>query len=125
MLDDQKRVAFVAQAPEDADQAVNIPRMQTDARFVEHKKSVDQRGAQASRQIHSLHFAAGEGARGTVQREISEPHFDQIVEPGNYLRSDNLRRAVFFGDAEFGKKTCQSDRPAFVADREASIVPRQ
>ena len=108
VLDHQKSVSFVAQAAEHADQPVNISRMKSDTRFIEHKKGVDQGGAQASRQIHSLHFTAREGARRTVQREISEPDIDQIVEPGNDLRSDNFRRAIFFGDTKFGQTVCQS-----------------
>src|ERR1700724_75949 len=98
--------------------------MKSDTWFIQDKKGGNKRGTQARRQIHSFDFTAGVGARWTVQREIPEPDVDQIVEPGNDLRSDNLRRAIFFEDAQLGTKNRQSiDRHLLqIRERESLFV---
>ena len=77
MLDQKQRIARVPQSMQDPDEPADIPRMQTDAGFVQHKQGVDQRGAQGRSQIDTLHFAAAQGTGLTVQRQISQANLRQ------------------------------------------------
>jgi hypothetical protein len=58
VLDDEQRVAVVAQALHDLDDASHVARMQADRRLVEHEQRIDQRRAERGRQVDALHFAA-------------------------------------------------------------------
>ncbi len=78
MLDNEQRVAFVAQVMDHADQAPDIARMQADARLIHDEKRVHERGAQAGGEIDALHFAATQGASGAIEREIAKADFAEI-----------------------------------------------
>ena len=62
VLDDEQRVAGVAQLLEHVDDAAQVARMQADARLVEHEQRVDERRAERRRQIDALHLAARQRA---------------------------------------------------------------
>jgi hypothetical protein len=64
VLDDDDRVAGVGQRPDDADQAVDVARVQADAGLVEDEERVDERGAEAAGEVDALDLAAGERPRG-------------------------------------------------------------
>ena len=81
MLHHHQRIARIAQALHGHDDAVHVTRMQADAGFVQHKQRVDQRGAQRSRQIDTLHFAARQCAALAVQREVANADIAQVFEP--------------------------------------------
>ena len=72
VLDHDQRVAGVAQALHDADDAVDVARMQADRRLIEHEQGVDQRSAERRGEIDPLHLAAGQGARLAVEIQISQ-----------------------------------------------------
>ena len=91
VLDDEQRVAFVAQIVHHADEPADVARMQADARFVHDEERVHERSAEAGRQIHALHFAAAERARGAIEREIAEPDFAKIAQAARRLRSATSR----------------------------------
>ena len=74
-------VARVAQPVHDADDAVDIPGMQSDGRLVEHEQRVDERGAERRREVDPLHFPARQGSRLTVEIEISQPDLAEVREP--------------------------------------------
>ena len=78
VLHHQQRVALVAQMMHDANETSHVARVQSHARFVHDEERIHERGPETGRKIHSLHFAAAEGASGTIEREITEPHFAQI-----------------------------------------------
>ena len=76
----QKATGGVAQVFHHADEPSGIARVQADARLVEDEERVDQRCAEARREIHALDFAAAERARGAVEREVAETDFEQETE---------------------------------------------
>ena len=86
VLDDEQRVALVAQIVHDADQPADIARVQADARLVHDEERVHERRAEAGREIHSLHFAAAQRARGAIEREIAEADFAEITQARARLR---------------------------------------
>ena len=68
----------------------DIARMQSDARLVHDEERVHERGAEAGREIDALHFAAAEGARGTIEREITEADFAEIGQPRDDFAPQHL-----------------------------------
>ena len=82
VLDDEHRVAAVAQAEEQREQAVHVARMQTDRRLVEHVERVDETRAERVGEADALRLAAGERARGAIQREVVEP---DVAEEANAI----------------------------------------
>ena len=63
VLDDEHRVAAVAQAMQQPEQPVHVARMQTDRRLVEHVERVDELRAERVGEADALRLAAGERAR--------------------------------------------------------------
>src|SRR5690606_23399190 len=90
VLDDEQRVAGIAQLLEHADHAPHVAGVQTDARLVEHEQRVDERRAERGRQVDSLHLAAGQRARLPVQRQVAEADLVQVAEAGEDLVEDEL-----------------------------------
>ncbi len=77
VLDHDQRVAGVAQAVHDADDAVDVAWMQSDRRLIQHEQGVDQRGAERRGEVDPLHLAAGQGARLAVEIQIAQAHVGQ------------------------------------------------
>ena len=67
VLDDDQRVAEVAQPGEGLDQPVVVALVQADARLVEHVEHPDQPGADLGGQPDALRLAAGQRAAGPVE----------------------------------------------------------
>ena len=80
VLDHEKRIAFVAQVMHHTHQPTNVARMQTNARFVHDEECVDQRCTETCGEVHPLHFAAAQSARGSIEREIANADFAEIIE---------------------------------------------
>src|SRR5262249_27464796 len=80
VFDDEQSIAFVAQIVRHPHQPADVARMQTYARFVHDEECVHQRCAEAGCEIDPLHFAATEGARRTVQGEITNSDFAKITQ---------------------------------------------
>src|SRR5262249_5362592 len=80
VLDDDERVARVAQPMHDADHAADVAGMQPDRRLVEDEERVHQRGAERGREVDALHLAAGERARLPIEREIGKTDVGEITE---------------------------------------------
>jgi hypothetical protein len=80
MLDDHHGVAGIGERADDGDQAVDVARVQADARLVEHEERVHERGAEAGGEVHALDLAAGQGAGGTVEREVAQADLSQVAE---------------------------------------------
>ena len=80
VLDHEQRIAFVAQVMHHTHEPANIARMQTDARFVHDEQCVDQRCTETCGEVHPLHFAAAQSARGSIEREIANADFAKIIE---------------------------------------------
>ena len=94
VLDDDQRIAGIAQPVDRLDDAVHVARVQADARFVEHEHRIDQRGAERSRQVDPLHLAAAQRAALPVERQVAEADIAQVAQPGADLVGQQLQRAV-------------------------------
>ena len=75
VLDDEQRVAEVAQAFQDFDQAVRIARVQADRRLIENVERADQAGTERRRQLDALGFAAGKSGGEPIERKVIEADF--------------------------------------------------
>src|SRR5687768_15430446 len=67
VLYDDHCVACVRERADDCNQTINVARVKTDTRLVEHEQGIDKRRAEAAREIHALHLAAGERLRLAVE----------------------------------------------------------
>ena len=94
MLDDEQRVAGVAQLREHVDDAAEVARVQADARLVEHEQRVDERRAERRRQIDALHLAARQRARLPIEREVAQAHVAEIAQAAADLAEHELGRVV-------------------------------
>ena len=68
VLDDDHRVAEVAQAHQGVDELAVVALVQADRRLVEHVEHADQPAADLAGQPDALRLAAGEGAGRAVER---------------------------------------------------------
>ena len=94
VFDDDERVAGVAQATHRLDDAVQIARMQADARLVEHEERLRKRGAERRRQVDALHLAAREGAALAVERQVADADVAEILQARAHLVEQQLQRLV-------------------------------
>ena len=151
VLDDQNRVAEVAQALQDVDQAMRVARMEPDGRFVEHVQRADQMRAQRRRQLNALRLAARKRGSQAVQRQILQADFieeeqalanllQNFVGDGRLLRRSirdvhkmpGLRhghgadfRDGFAGDANRARLRPKPRAVAFRADGVAAIAAQE
>ncbi len=94
MLDDQQRVAGIAQALEDAHHPIHIARMQANAGLIEHEERVDQGRAERGGEIDALYLATREGPRLALQGQIAEPDLGQILQPGADVQQQQIHRLI-------------------------------
>ena len=80
VLDDDERVAEVAQLDERLDEAAVVALVQADARLVEHVEHAGEPGADLGGEPDALGLAAGERRGGAGQVEVVEPDLDEEVE---------------------------------------------
>ena len=81
VLDDDQRVAEVAQPGQRLDQPVVVALVQPDRRLVEDVEHADQAGADLGGQPDALRLAAGQRARRALEGEVVEPDVEQEAEP--------------------------------------------
>jgi hypothetical protein len=81
VLDDEHRVALIAQLEKDVDETAVVTRVQPDRGLVQHVERAHECGAERRRQVDALRFAARQGRRQTVQRQVIQPHVAQKGEP--------------------------------------------
>ena len=94
VLDHDHGIAEVAELSQRAEQARVVALVQTDARFIQHVKDAGQTGTDLCRQADSLRFAATECAALAIEREITEPHFDQKLQ-ARLNFADHVGRDLF------------------------------
>ena len=82
VLDDDQRVAEVAQPGEGLDQPVVVALVQPDARLVEDVEHADQPGPDLGGEPDALRLAAGQRAGRAVEAEVVEADVEQEPEPG-------------------------------------------
>ena len=104
VLDHEQRVAFVAQVVHHSHEPADIAWMQTNRRFVHDEESVDERRAETRRQIHALHFAAAEGARRAIEREITDADFAEITQARTNFVAQHVGGRIGGGYVDLGEK---------------------
>ena len=80
VLDDDQRVAEVAEPDQGLDQPLVVALVQSDRRLVEDVEDADQAGADLRGQPDPLRLAAGQRTRGPVEGEVVEADVEQEVE---------------------------------------------
>ncbi len=81
VLDDDHRVAEIAQALERRDQLRVVALVQADRRLVEDVEHADQRRADLRRQADALRLAAGQRRGGAIHRQVSDADVLQELQP--------------------------------------------
>ena len=105
VLDDEHRVAEVAQADERVDEAVVVALVQPDRRLVEHVQHADEARADLGGQPDALRLAAGERAGRARQRQVVEADVEQEAEAGVDLLDHPLGdHPVALGQLEAGEE---------------------
>jgi len=115
VLDDDDRVAHVAQAAHDADQSIDVQRVQTDGRLVEDIECIHQGRAERARKLDALSLAPGQGSRCALERQVAQPDVGQEFQPLGQLGKD--RR----GDLSLLRSELQPTSPGqHLRDRQSS-----
>ena len=84
VFDHDHGVPLFDEAPEDADHAREVARVHADAGFIEHEDGIGEAGAEAGSQVDALHFAAGERAGETVERQVTEADGLEVTQAGQH-----------------------------------------
>jgi hypothetical protein len=93
MLDDDDRVAAVAESLESRDESLIVTRVESDGRLVEDVEDAREAGANLRRKADSLHLAAGESGGGAVEGEVVETDVKEELEPADNFGYDVLEAA--------------------------------
>ena len=94
MLDDEDRVAGFSQIEQRLGQVLDVRKMQTCRRFIEHIERASRRPpAQLKSQLHALRFSTRKGRSWLTQGHVAEPHL--------------IESAQFFEDARNGLEDLQ------------------
>ena len=105
VLDDEHRVAEVAQAHERVDEPAVVALVQPDRRLVEHVEHADEAAADLGGEPDALRLAAGERAGRPDKREVVEPDVEQEAHAGVDLLDHPLGdHAVALGQLERGER---------------------
>ncbi len=94
VLDDDDRVAQVAQAGERGEQPLVVARVQADRRFVEDVEHADQAAADLPGQADALRLAAGKRGGGAFEREVFEADIRARSRAGRGFPSAPRRRSA-------------------------------
>ena len=81
MLDDDDRIAEVAEAADHADEALCVAGMQADGGLVEDVHRADEAAAEGGDEVDPLALTAGEGVAGPVERQVTEADVLDTSEP--------------------------------------------
>ena len=93
VLDDDDRVAVIAQAVQHAQQQVDVVEVETGRRLVEDvERAPGVALGQLERELHALRFAARERRRALAERDVAEAHVEQRLE----LSREHRHRAEEF-----------------------------
>src|SRR5690554_2926068 len=94
VLDDDERVAQVAQRQERPEQALVVARVEPDRRLVENVEHAREAAADLGGEPDALRLAAGEGVRGAVEGEVVETDVLEEAKARGDLAQDRLRHLV-------------------------------
>ena len=94
VLDQDQRVAQVAEVPQRREQPGVVARVQADRRLVEHVEHAGQPAADLAGQADPLALAAGKRGRAARQREVVEADVDEELQAGRGSRAPGRRRCA-------------------------------
>ena len=97
VLDDDHRVAEIAQALERFEQAVVVALVEADRRLVEHVEHARQARADLAGEADALALAARERAAGAVEVEVVEPDVVEEAQPLVDLLEDGAGDLLLLG----------------------------
>ena len=80
VLHDDHGVAGGGEGADDADEPVDVARVQSDAGLIEDEDRVDQRGAEAGGEVDALHLAAAQRPRRSVERKVPEADLLEVAQ---------------------------------------------
>ena len=80
VLDDEHRVALVAQELQEGVHPLDVVRMKPRGRLVEDVADVGEGGSEVADHLGALRLAARQRARGPVEREVAEADVDERVD---------------------------------------------
>ena len=127
VLDDDHRVADVAQLAQGGEQAVVVALVQADRRLVEHVHDAGQAGADLRGQADALRLAARERFRRAVEREVVEADVDQELQAaGDFLEDlfGDLRLvAAELQRGEVVARAAERQTADLVQGQRAALVP--
>ncbi len=103
VLHHQHGVALVAQAQQQVVHPLDVMGVQSDGRLVEDVGDIGERGAEVPDHLGALRLAAGERARGPVEREIAEPDLHERVQGVTELGEQRRHRRIIDPAGPFGK----------------------
>ena len=100
MLDDNDRVAHVAQVVQCIEQPFVIARMQANRWLVQNVQHTDQTRPNLTGQSNALRFTSRQRRGGAIERQIVEPHIQQepqaCTDLLEHFRGDQLPRLIEF-----------------------------
>ena len=105
VLHNDDGVVEVSQLLQDLHQALVVPRVKSDAGFVQHIQRIHQRGSQGRSQGNTLNLTTGQGPRLPIQCQIPQTHVQEILQPPLHLVHDQPARLVPFGYTESMEKS--------------------
>ena len=115
VLDDDDRVAQVAQSGQGLDQPVVVALVEADRRLVQDVENSDQPGADLCCQPDTLRLTTRQGAGRTVKRKIVQTHIEQKAQASLDLLDDPLGDLTLTGgEVDLGQEL------GAVGDREAA-----
>src|SRR5262249_45986843 len=85
MIDDQYRIAQIAQTFERTEQAFVVACVEADAGLIEHIKNTAQPRADLRGEANALRFAARKGRGGAIEAQIAEPNSEQKLDSLGYF----------------------------------------
>src|SRR5262249_7302086 len=114
VLDDDERIALVAELAQRGEQDLVVARMQADGRLVEHVADALQIAAELRRETDTLRFAARPARRRAVEAQVAEPDLFEELQPAADF-ADHVARDVRIAPREphaVDPLTRIADRPA-------------
>ena len=112
VLDQDQRVAEVAQVLQRLQQPAIVARVQADGRLVQHVQHAGQAAADLAGQADALRFAAGQRRRRPAQRQVIEADVDQELQPVARSRAAARRPPAAAAASASAPGTAPARRPA-------------
>ena len=110
MLDDDQRVADVAQMLERPDEPRVVALVQADGRLIQNVEHADKAGTDLRRQPNALGLAAGERARRAGERQIAQTHVDEEAQTGvDFLENRRGNHAVLLAEGQRSEERLRVD----------------